>query len=254
MKKRYFYLTAIIAVLGFAVLGLVFQPVSQRAAAKATVNFGDREPSDNIKEKMNSAEEKLRGLEKSLDKIEADRVITAEDNDALDKNGLALGDTLYEAFQAASMSAQKAADSEGREGNVADLEYFESFEADHVKRTETIVERSEKIQRGIEDGTIILKDRQEPGVMMAKANYNAKNEKPESACETMPANGSKVLKPCIAPCIAQNWSACATCIIRNVPAGIQHYNQFRDCWNGCHGFWKWFCRARCLAVFVYWIY
>lgn len=252
MKRKYFYLTAVIAVLSFAALGLMINPFSNQAAAKVAAKTNDKPPSDTLVAKMRQAEENLRGIENVLAKIEESRVITAEINETLDKNGLDLGDTLNDAFQEASKSAQQAAETEGREGNVGDLVYFESFEQDHVRRTEQIVARSEKIQRGIEDGTIILKDRQEPGVMMAKANYTV--EKSDNACETTSANGSKVLKPCIAPCIAQNWAACATCILRNVPAGIQHYNQFRNCWNNCGGFWKWFCRAKCLATFVYWIY
>lgn len=252
MKRKYFYLTAVIAVLSFAALGLMVNPFSNQAAAKVATKTNDKPPSDTLVAKMRKAEENLRGIETILNKIEESRVITAEINEALDKNGLDLGDTLNEAFQEASKSAQQAAETEGREGNVGDLVYFESFEQDHVRRTEQIVARSEKIQRGIEDGSIILKDRQEPGVMMAKANYTG--DKNDNSCETTSTNGSKVLKPCIAPCIAQNWVACATCILRNVPAGIQHYNQFRNCWNNCGGFWKWFCRAKCLATFVYWIY
>ncbi len=254
MKKRYFYLTAIIAILGIAALGLMVKPFNYKTSAKVANKSSDKPPSDTMVAKMGKADETLRGLEKTLDKIEQTRVITAEDNLALDSSGLGLADTLYDAFQEASKSAQKAAESEGREGNVGDLEYFESFEQDHVSRTEAIVERTNKIENGIEDGTIILKDRPEEGLTMMKAGYNSADKSDKTFCETTSASGSKVLKPCIAPCLAQNWSACASCILRNVPAGIQHYNQFRDCWNGCHGFWKWFCRAKCLGTFVYWIY
>jgi lipopolysaccharide export LptBFGC system permease protein LptF len=252
MKRKYFYLTAIIAVLSFAALGLMINPFSQQASAKVAKKTNDKPPSDTLVAKMRKAEENLRGIESSLAKIEESKVITAEDNEALDKNGFGLGETLNEAFQEASKSAQQAAETEGREGNVNDLVYFESFEQDHVRRTEQIVVKSEKIQRGIEDGSITLKDRQESGLMMAKANYTS--DKNDNSCETSSVNGSKVLKPCVAPCIAQNWAACASCILRNVPAGIQQYNQFANCWNNCRGFWKWFCRAKCLANFVYWIY
>lgn len=252
MKKRYFYLTAVIAVLSFTAFGLMIKPFGYQASAKVSNNTGDKPPSETLVAKMKKAEENLRGIEQTLDKIEESRVITAEDNDALDRNGSDLGETLHDAFQESSRSAQRAAETEGKEGNVNDLAYFESFESDHVRRTETIYTRSEKILRGIEDGSIILKDRQPDGVNMAKAGY-AKDQS-EAACEPNPATGSKVLKACLAPCLAQNWAACATCIIRNVPAGIQQYNQFRNCWDNCRGFWKWFCRAKCLATFVYWIY
>lgn len=255
MKRKYWYLTAIVAVLSFAAFGLTMKPFGYQASAKVTNKTGDKPPSETLVAKMRKADENLRIIEKTLVKIEETKVITAEDNGALDDNGAVLAETLHEAFQEASKSAQKAAETEGRDGNVGDLEYFETFEQDHVRRTEEIVARSEKIQRGIEDGTIILKDRPEEGLNMAKANYNDKADKnAKSTCETTSVTGAKVLKPCIAPCIAQNWGACATCILRNVPAGIQQYNQFRNCWDNCRGFWKWFCRAKCLATFVYWIY
>lgn len=257
MKRKYFYLTAIIAVLSFAALGLMIKPFGHQASAstKVVVKMGDKEPTDALVAKMKQAEENLRGIEKTIDKIEQTKVITAEDNAALDNNGATLAETLNDAFQQASRSAQAAAESEGREGNVSDLEYFESFEQNHVSRTEAIVKRSESINKGIEDGTIILRDRPQDGVTMAKANYNdAANKTDNTTCETTSVTGAKILKPCIAPCIAQNWGACAACIIRNVPAGIQQYNQFRTCWDNCRGFWKWFCRAKCLATFVYWVY
>ncbi|HLL99499.1 MAG TPA: hypothetical protein VK400_00455 [Pyrinomonadaceae bacterium] len=217
---------------------------------------------------MEKAEAHLAALETTLAKIEESRVITPADNETLDNNGLALGDTLYAAFQEASQSTLAAAESEGKNGNAEDLPYFESFEQNHTSRTEDLVVRTDRIQKGIEDGTIILKQGPATPAKFTKAGYKSEtktslsmspglSETADASCGIVAAgskSGSKVLKPCIAPCIAQNWVDCASCIIRSVPAGIQHYNDFRNCWNNCGGFWKWACRVKCLAVFAYWIY
>jgi hypothetical protein len=282
MKTKYFLPVAIFAVICLTALGLglAFNTARLQAAPQASKTENNSSPaaatalppSDTLRQKMEKAEVHLSALEATLTRIEETRVITPEDNNALDSNGLALGDTLYAAFDEASQSTLDAAESEGRSGNAQDLPYFESFEENHVSRTEAIAARTEQIQRGIDSGEIILK--QSPTTLapseakMTKVGYNKSEIKPslspaglaETADFTCGVAGSKtgssskVLKPCIAPCIAQNWAECASCIIRSVPAGINYYNQFRNCWNNCGGFWKWACRVKCVAVFVYWIY
>lgn len=268
MKTKYFLPIAIFAVICFTAFGLTFNTATLQAAPQISENAPlpapVMPPSDSLKAKMEKAEKHLAGLETTLEKIERTRVITPEDNEALDGNGLGLADTLHEAFQEASRSTLDAAESEGKNGNVDDLAYFESFEQNHTSRTEAIVARTERIQRGIEDGTIILKQGPATPAKMTNASYNREtktslspglSETADYSCAVAGSkSGSKILKPCIAPCMAQNWVDCATCIIRNVPAGIAQYNQFRNCWNNCGGFWKWVCRAKCLGTFVYWIY
>lgn len=262
MKTRYFLLVAIFAVFCFTVIGLTANMSTLKAAPREIPAAPAMPPSDSLRAKMEKAELHLSALEKTLARIQETRVITPDDNAALDNNGLALGDTLYEAFNEASQSTLKAAETEGREGNVEDLAFFESFEQNHVSRTEAIVARTEQIQKGINDGTIILKDApQTSAANMTKVGYatpkaeNANLAPGISECPTVGSkSGAKILKPCIAPCLAQKWADCASCIIRSVPAGVQYYNQFANCWNSCGGFWKWLCRAKCLAVFVYWIY
>lgn len=259
MKTRYFLLVAIFALFSFAAIGLTANMSTLKAAPK---EMPAAPPSDSLRAKMEKAELHLSTLEKTLAKIQETRVITTDENAALDNNGLALADTLFDAFNEASQSTLKAAETEGREGNIQDLSFFESFEQNHVSRTEAIMAKSEQIQRGIDDGTIILKDSpQTATAQMTKVAYEKKAENNVnlapgiSECPTVGSkSGAKILKPCIAPCLAQKWAECATCIIRSVPAGVNYYNQFANCWNGCGGFWKWFCRAKCLAVFVYWIY
>lgn len=275
MKTKYFLPIAIFAVICFTAFGFTFNTATLKAAPQISEKenaslppVDSLRPSDSLRAKMEKAETHLSALETTLAKIQESRVITPEDNETLDNNGLALGDTLYAAFQEASQSTLAAAESEGKNGNAEDLPYFESFEQNHTSRTEAIVARTDGIQRGIEDGTIILKQGPATPAKFTNAGYKSEtktslsvspglSETADSSCGIIAAgskSGSKVLKPCIAPCIAQNWVECASCIIRNVPAGIQHYNQFRNCWNNCGGFWKWFCRAKCLGVFVYWIY
>lgn len=264
MKTRYFLLVALCAVFCFAVIGLTANMSTLQAAPKVEKENPSTPapPSDSLRAKMEKAEVHLSTLEKTLARVQETRVITSDDNAALDNSGLALADTLYEAFNEASQSTLKAAETEGREGNVEDLAFFESFEQNHVSRTEAIFARTEQIQKGIEDGTIILKDSpQAAAAKMTKVAYEKKAENNVnlapgiSECPTVgEKSGAKILKPCIAPCLAQRWADCASCIIRSVPAGINYYNQFANCWNSCGGFWKWFCRAKCLAVFVYWIY
>lgn len=270
MKTKYFLPIAIFAVICFTAFGLNFNSNTLQAAPRISEKENAsltaspvKPPSDSLRAKMEKAGVHLAALEATLDKIEQSRVITPEDNESLDTNGLAMGDTLHEAFQEASRSTLDAAESEGKNGNVEDLAYFESFEQNHTSRTEAIVVRTERIQKGIEDGTIVLKQAP-PTPVMIKAGFN-RDTKPslspslfetaDSSCLVAGSkSGSKILKPCVAPCLAQRWVDCATCILRNVPAGIEQYNQFRNCWNNCSGFWKGFCRAKCLATFVYWIY
>jgi hypothetical protein len=266
MKTKYFLPIAIFAVICFTAFGLTFNTATLQAAPQVskTETAPVMPPSDSMKAKMEKAEKHLLGLEATLEKIERNRVIIPEDNEALDLNGLGLADTLNEAFQEASRSALDAAESEGKAGNVEDLVFFESFEQNHTSRTEAIVARTERIQKGIEDGTIILKQAPATPAKITNASFNREtktsfapglSETANTSCGVLGStSGSKILKPCIAPCIGERWAECASCIIRNVPAGIAQYNQFRNCWNNCGGFWKWFCRAKCLGTFVYWIY
>lgn len=59
--------------------------------------------------------------------------------------------------------------------------------------------------------------------------------------------------PCIAPCAAQNWAACAACIVAAGPAAIQAWNTFAGRWNGCGKCWKpwtWWCKAKALTALI----
>lgn len=60
--------------------------------------------------------------------------------------------------------------------------------------------------------------------------------------------------PCVALCFAQQWVACANCVINAGPAAVRAYNNFVRCWNELPGkpWWmpRWLFRAGCLAVLV----
>lgn len=59
--------------------------------------------------------------------------------------------------------------------------------------------------------------------------------------------------PCIGSCLAQNWSACTSCIVGKGPAAISAWNKFVGKWNGCGKCWKpwtWWCKAKALAALI----
>ena len=255
MKNKRFLVLSMLTVLGLSAICLIFKPTilfaqsESKAAAPTTVTL---KPSAGLSEKMASADEQFTVLERTLDKIQQERVVTAEDNALLDESGMAIADTLKDAFLEASRSTLDAAESKGLKGNADDLAYFESFETSHVRRADRITVLSLEIESGIRGGSITDNSKQTVGANVATVNYVKEDKSKECTVES--SSSAKVLRPCIAPCIAKNWAACAQCILQNVPAGIQHYNNFANCWNGCSGFWKWACRAVCLGKFIYWIY
>jgi hypothetical protein len=209
MKTKYFLPIAIFAVICFTALGLTFNTATLQAASQvsktenASLRAPVMPPSDSMKAKMEKAEKHLLGIEATLEKIERNRVIIPEDNEALDLNGLGLADTLNEAFQESSRSALDAAESEGKTGNVEDLVFFESFEENHTSRTEAIVARTERIQKGIEDGTIILKQAPASSAKITNASFNREtktsfapglSETANTSCGVLGStSGSKIL-------------------------------------------------------------
>ena len=63
------------------------------------------------------------------------------------------------------------------------------------------------------------------------------------------------LAPCVGPCLAQNWGACAACCVVAGPNAIQAWNEFVGCWNGscaCKWYKPWCCarKAWCLSVLI----
>jgi hypothetical protein len=256
MKNKRFLVLSMLTVLGLSAICLIFKPtiLFAQSESKAAAPVATLRPSAGVVEKMASADEQFTVLERTLDKIQQGRTVTAEDNAVLDEAGMAIADTLKDAFLEASRSTLDAAESKGLRGNADDLPYFESFETSHVARADRIATRSLEIESGIRNGSILDNSKQTAGPNVATVNYVKEDKSKDCAVETSNSTSAKVLKPCIAPCIAKNWAACAQCILSKVPEGIQYYNNFVNCWNGCSGFWKWACRAVCLGKFVYWIY
>jgi hypothetical protein len=258
MKNKRFLVLSMLTILGLSAMCLIFKPTTlfaqsdTKAVVTPTPATTPLKPSTAISEKMASVNDKFTVLERTLERIQQGRVVTAEDSALLDSTGMAVADTLKDAFLAASRSTLDAAETKGVRGNADDLPYFETFETAHIQRADRIATVSLEIESGIRNGYIIDNSKVTIGTEIATVSYVKEDKSKDCAVET--SNSAKVLKPCIAPCIAKNWVACAQCILQNVPAGIQHYNDFVNCWNGCSGFWKWACRAVCLGKFVYWIY
>jgi hypothetical protein len=63
---------------------------------------------------------------------------------------------------------------------------------------------------------------------------------------------ARYFAPCVGPCVAKNWPACVSCVVAAGPKGIDAWNSFVHCWNGCRGWWwkKRWCRVKCLAKFI----
>jgi hypothetical protein len=258
MKNKRFLVLSMLTVLGLSAICLIFKPTILFAQSDETKGVApvivSLKPSAIVSEKMASADEQFSIVERTLDRIQQGRTVTAEDNSVLDEAGMAIADTLKDAFLEASRSTLDAAESKGLRGNADDLAYFESFETAHIKRADKIAARSLEIESGIRNGSILDNSKPTAGTTVAMVNYVKEDKSNECTVDTSSSASAKVLKPCIAPCVGKKWVECAQCILKNVPQGIQYYNNFVNCWNGCSGFWKWACRAVCLAKFVYWIY
>lgn len=64
-----------------------------------------------------------------------------------------------------------------------------------------------------------------------------------------------IAAPCVLPCGARNWSACASCVSNSNSLAIAAYNTFKSCSSNCgtcawYRPWGCLCKTSCLAVFV----
>lgn len=67
-----------------------------------------------------------------------------------------------------------------------------------------------------------------------------------------PAHAALAL-PCVAPCAARNWAACATCVVGAGAGAVAAYNSFVSCWNGSGKKWWtpwWLWRSWCVTKLV----
>lgn len=67
-----------------------------------------------------------------------------------------------------------------------------------------------------------------------------------------PAHAAIAL-PCVAPCAAKNWGACAACVVNAGAQAVEAYNSFVRCWNGNGKPWwvpRWLWRTGCVAALV----
>lgn len=67
-----------------------------------------------------------------------------------------------------------------------------------------------------------------------------------------PAHAAIAL-PCVAPCAAKNWAACAACVVNAGGQAVEAYNSFVSCWNGSGKPWwtpRWLWRTWCVTKLV----
>jgi hypothetical protein len=76
----------------------------------------------------------------------------------------------------------------------------------------------------------------------------------EMTSSSVVSGGGAAALACAAPCVAQNWPSCISCLVNAGLKGIEIANQFDSCWDDCAGKstkWKRFwCRVGCVAVLI----
>lgn len=239
-------------------------------------------PSQTLKSRLDKADEYFAVLENLLTKIETSKNVEEADLDTFDRAAMELAKTLKTAFDEVSASAQLASRTQGKEGNVTDLEYFEDQAERHIKKANLIAKKTEEINNAVERKRIIcvpceLRDRRvtsenifsdkTPSIFV---NANFSTAENSSACEGTAGSESNNLfsaigsrsksaaVACVSPCSSLNWGVCKSCLANAVSTGVGKFNQFMSSWNGCASkkreWQRKACRAAALASFVYWIY
>jgi hypothetical protein len=281
-------LVCLLVVISFSLIGV--------AVLAQPKDVGRLDPA--FKAKMDLAEPKLKAVESLVRKIESEKLITEKDSDDLHNAMYGYAEDMKTAADEALKDAEKAANTKGKEGNVANLKSFEErAKADEV-RVKGVEKKVTDIEGAVKDGIIKLDrpilqkmtpseredfkkflkpkglkemERQHPDIFKSGAKPGDNLDlfaraHVESAltgfCSSLPNQignffvspaEAAICWPCVAPCLARNWTACLTCIVSKGPVIIAEWNKFVRCWNGAGKPWwvpGWAWKTHCLVVFI----
>jgi hypothetical protein len=228
-----------------------------------------------------TAEQQLGELEKLADTILETGMIGADTGKRVDMVMNAYAGNFFKAYQAAHAAADKAASTEGAEGDARLLTDFELLATRHETRTIALALKWEKIHASVVQGQIkeanlslpgdvsplqqltqegqqqlAMNDVFRPDFLSIAQRGEAEKNSFGTLCRSAASAVGELIVPtadaalvwkCVGPCKNKNWSACWQCIASAGPAAIQAWNDFQSCWNQNS---KWWWRTWCLAKFV----
>ncbi|HYX24229.1 MAG TPA: hypothetical protein VFC23_08770 [Thermoanaerobaculia bacterium] len=202
--------------------------------------------------------EHLNRAESAVAKIEREKRVTEEDSAAIDRELYAYATAIKSAYDRASQQAETAGKTKGKQGSVGHFITFEETAQADQKKVERIQKRLEAIDRKIQSKEIRLDERssfRDPAAgsdvpAAAPSLYDTVVACLGGDWSLVDSAEASLALPCVAPCSAQNWGACAACIVSKAPGAVSAWNSFQSCWNGAHKPFQALKRAGCVAVFL----
>lgn len=170
----------------------------------------------------------------------------SNENPALEERMYSYAETMNEAFQQALEDAKLAADTEGKEGNGANLGAFEKLAQGHAAQLQQLGERAGAIAINSEDNL----HGPTGGPRNPAEDWSDKQDSVLSALSGLFISQAeaRVAAQCVAPCASQNWGACMSCVVSAGPEAVRAWNEFVSCWREAAGFWGRFSCLRDLII------
>lgn len=137
----------------------------------AAAQAGENGASPKLKEKLVSAESKLKKIEFIIRKIEQGKVIKEKDSADLDSTLYSYAETMKFSISEALADTEKAAKSKGKEGNINALKYFEKQAKAHEARLKVVDNKTKNIKANLKKGEVSF---DEP--MLKKMTPDVKSE------------------------------------------------------------------------------
>jgi hypothetical protein len=179
--------------------------------------------------------------------------------------GMAYANAMKAAFEEAQTDAQTAGNSQGRQGNVGNLQAFETLAKDHEAKLQPLATQAQAIQAQLTAGTIrvdpallqkrtpaeqqqyekrssidfwqrfallISESRSFAGIQASPSSIGKWCMSKVAGSIVTPAEAS-VIAPCVSSCLAENWGGCVSCVVAGGSSAINYWNNtFVPCWNG----------------------
>jgi hypothetical protein len=199
-------------------------------------------------------------VESILSGLETGKEVTQKDSDLIDGELLAYATGIKTAYDQAQRQAETAGRSKGEQGNVDDFLLFERTAQAEQRKVEQIRKRLEALNTKIKSNQVRFVEQPQTGANLLEPVRDVVGTLTgfldsisgclAGDCDLVSSAEASLAIPCVPPCAAKNWGACATCIISNAPAAIQAWNNFQGCWNGAHKPFQAWKRAGCVAAFL----